>query len=95
MANNLEYDYNLDEREAQIEWLPEKKKDTVWYADLYPIVRSFKEEDVLRIGAIVKCPFGRGKKRVLYDARFLGLLGKTCSVSFFFLYFFWHSCTVV
>ena len=73
----MEYEYNDDTRKASIMWLSSGIKDTVWYADLTPITKSFKKEDLLEVGTIVKCPFG--VKRKLYKVKFLGL-GKLLSI---------------
>ena len=61
----MSYEYMKDNREAHKEWVLEKKTDRVWYADLTPIIKSFSEDDLLAVGSIVQCPFGRGKKKTL------------------------------
>ena len=63
--------YDNDTRTAKIMWMSSQTKDVVWYADLTPKKESFKEEDLLKPGTIVKCPFG--EKRKLYRVKFLGL----------------------
>ena len=71
-----EYCYKNDTRQAQVLWLNENIIDVVWYADLIPIVKSFNEEDILKVGTIVKHPFGK-KHQKLFDVKFLGLLSGT------------------